>query len=60
MEGISKGVGNANEDVVSELRVLGGLVQRLLNKELVARAVPNSTWGHANERSAEALEKVTG
>lgn len=60
VDGITQGVGNANEDVVSELRILGGLMQRLLNKELVARAVPNSTWGHANERSAEAFDRVTG
>lgn len=60
VDGITQGVGNANEDVVSELRGLSTLMQRLLNKELVARAVPDSTWGHANKRSAEALDRVTG
>lgn len=60
VDGISNGVGRANEDVVSELRIMNTLMQRLLNKELVARATPSSSWGRNNERSAEAFGRVTG
>ena len=60
VNGISSGVAQANGDVVSELRTLTTLMQRMLNKEFVARAVPSSAWGGHNARSQEAYDKVTG
>ena len=60
VSGISQGVSNANGDVVSELRTLATMMQRMLAKEWVAKAVPGSTWGSANKKSAEAYSKVTG
>lgn len=60
VDGISKGVSNANGDVVSELRVLATMMQRMLSKEFVARAVPSSGWARNNEKSAQAYDRVTG
>lgn len=60
VNGISQGVATANGDVVSELRVLTNLMQRMLQKEFVARAVPGSDWGQHNSRSGAALDRVTG
>ena len=47
-------------DVVSELRTLASLMQKMLNKEFVARAVPSSDWGQHNSRSNDAWSKVNG
>ena len=60
VDGISKGVAGANGDVVSELRVLSTLMQRMLSKEFVARSVPSSSAGRNNARSADMYSRVTG
>ena len=60
VSGISQGVSQANTDVVSELRTVANLMQKMLQKEFVARAVPGSDWGGHNARSNMAYEKVTG
>lgn len=60
VDGISRGVTNANGNVVTEMRTMVTLMQRLLNKEIVAKAVPSSGWGRNNSKSAEAYSKVTG
>ena len=60
VSGISQGVAEANGDVVGELRTLTTLMQRMLNKEFVAKAVPGSDWGRANTQSQLAYDRVTG
>lgn len=60
VDGISTGVSNANEDVVSELRGLGNLLRQMINTGLVAKVVPSSSMGRNNNRSAEAYDRVTG
>ena len=60
ISGISQGVATANGDVVSELRTLASLMQKMLNKEFVAKAVPSADWGNHNSRSNEAWSRVNG
>lgn len=60
ISGISQGVATANGDVVSELRTLASLMQKMLNKEFVAKAIPGSDWGQHNSRSNDAWSKVNG
>ena len=60
VDGISRGVSNANGTMVGEMRTMVALMNRMLNKEFVAKAVPSSTWGRNNSKSAEAYSKVTG
>lgn len=60
VNGISQGVATANGDVVSELRTLTNLMQKMLNKEFVAKAIPGSDWGQHNSRSNDAWGKVNG
>ena len=60
VSGISQGVATANSGLENRLTTIEGLLQRMLNKEFVARAVPDSRWGSHNARSQEAYDKVTG
>ena len=60
ISGISQGVATANGDVVSELRTLASLMQKMLTKEFVARAVPSADWGNHNSRSNDAWSRVNG
>ena len=60
IEGISTGVGNANSGMESRLGSIEDKLARLLNKELVARAEPSSSWGNHANKSQEAWERVNG
>lgn len=58
--GITRGVAEGNDDVVSALNAVVTLMQRLEQKEIVARVVPSSAMGRNNQQSAEAYSRVTG
>lgn len=58
--GIRQGVSGANEDMVSELRTMTTLMQRMLATGLTAKVVPSAQMGRNNVKSAEAYSKVTG
>ena len=58
--GISRGVSVANDGVVSALNVLIGLAQRIERKEMVAKVVPGTGLGRANQQSANMYSRVTG
>lgn len=60
VNGISNGVAQANSGVESRLTTIERLLQRLLQKDFVARAVPDSRWGTHNAKSDAALERVIG
>lgn len=60
VQGISSGVAQANGDVVGELRTLTGLMQRMLQKEFVAKAVPGSGWARMNDTSNAAYSNISG
>lgn len=60
VQGISSGVAQANGDVVGELRTLTGLMQRMLQKEFVAKAVPSSGWARMNDTSNAAYSNISG
>ena len=60
VSGISQGVAQANSGVESRLTTIETLLNRILQKEFVARAVPGSDWGNHNAKSAEAYGRVTG
>lgn len=60
VQGISNGVAQANGDVVGELRTLTGLMQRMLQKEFVAKAVPGSGWARMNDTSNAAYSNISG
>ena len=60
VNGISSGVAQANTGVESRLGAIETLLTRLLQKEIVAKAVPGSSWGAHNQRSEAAYDKVTG
>lgn len=60
VSGISQGVTSANSGMESRLSTIENLLNQLLNKEFVARAVPSSTWGKHNAKSGDAYSKVTG
>ena len=60
VNGISQGVAQANTGVESRLTTIETLLNRILSKEFVAKAVPGSSWGGFNVQSGASWEKVTG
>ena len=60
VNGIASGVSQANGNVESRLVNIETLLNRLLQKEFVAKAVPSSSWGNNNAKSQEAWERVNG
>ena len=60
VSGITQGVSQANGGVESRLNTIEGLLQQVLRKEFVARAVPTSDWGAHQAKSAEKYSLVTG
>lgn len=57
---VTNGVAQANSGMESRLGTIETLLNRILQKEFTARAVPSSGWGAHAARSADAYSKVTG
>lgn len=60
VSGISQGVATANSGVESRLATIEGLLNRVLQKEFVAKAVPSASWGDHGAKSAAQWDRVTG
>lgn len=58
--GIAGGVSAANAESNALLRQQNSLLTQLLNKKLVAEAVPSAAWGQMNSRSAEMWRRNSG
>ena len=58
--GIASGVASANTESNALLRQQNALLTQLLNKKLVAEAVPSAAWGQMNSRSAEMWRRNSG
>ena len=56
----SQGIATANSGVESRLNTIAGLLNRMLQKEFLAKAVPSSGWGAHSRISSEQYSKVTG
>jgi len=57
---VTNGVAQANSGMESRLGTIETLLNRILQKEFTAKAVPSSGWGAHAARSADAYSKVTG
>lgn len=57
---VTNGVAQANSGVESRLGTIETLLNRILQKEFTAKAVPSASWGQHAARSADAYSKVTG
>ena len=60
VSGIAGGVAAANTEQNALLRQQNALLTQLLNKKLVAEAVPSAAWGQMNNRSAEMWRRNSG
>lgn len=60
VSGIAGGVAAANTEQNALLRQQNALLTQLLNKKLVAEAVPSAAWGQLNNRSAEMWRRNSG
>lgn len=60
VDGISSGVAQANGGLDARMSNIETLLNRILQKEFTAKAVPDSSWGRHAARSAEQYSKVTG
>lgn len=60
VNGISQGVAQANNGMESRLGTIETLLNRILNKEFTAKAIPNAAWGNHNSKSNSAWDRVTG
>lgn len=58
--GIASGVASANTESNALLRQQNALLTQLLNKKLVAEAVPSAAWGQMNSRSADMWRRNSG
>ena len=58
--GISSGVASGQEEQNALLRRQNDLLTQLLNKKIVAEAVPSSEWGAHNRKSNELYQRRTG
>ena len=60
VSGVASGVASANAEQNALLRRQNDLLTQLLNKKLVAEAVPSSAWGKFNRRSEEMYARNSG
>jgi len=60
VDGISSGVAQANGGLDARMSNIETLLNRILQKEFTAKAVPDSSWGRHAARSAEQYSRVTG
>ena len=60
VDGITSGVVQGNSGLDTRMSNIEALLNRILQKEFVAKAVPSSGWGQHAARSAEQYSRVTG
>lgn len=60
VSGVASGVASANSEQNALLRQQNALLTQLLNKKLVAEAVPSSAWARFNKQSDEMYARQTG
>ena len=58
--GITRGVAQGNDSVVSALQTLVTVAQQIQRKEFTAKVVPSSGVGRNNQQSADAYSLITG